>query len=170
MPRVAAHGIAAGMPAGFEAKIYRRSSTVVGERTYPVAHFATFAIPESTADFGTGAVELMEIDDIFVTLHEYGPESLGAALFSRQGMPRTLRPLDFRPYVLRKGIGGQAGSQWFFTEAARPFSLYVVLGGYAVRSRSVPRVNALLASIEIAPPTAADGRAPGAGAEAATLR
>jgi hypothetical protein len=170
MPRVSGHGITAGMPRGFEATIYRRQPGVAGERTYPVAHFATFALPASMADFGTGAVELMGAGDIFVTLHEYGPESLGTALFARSGMPRELQPTDFRPYLLRKGIGGQAGSQWFFTEAARPFSLYVVLGSFADRTRSVPLVNALLASIQIAPPTAsALGDTPSEG-EPATVR
>jgi hypothetical protein len=59
---------------------------------------------------------------------------------------------SFQPYVLRRGLGGQSGTQWFFTEAGRPFTLYVVLGSHARRSSLVPRVNSLLANLAISPP------------------
>ena len=76
---------------------------------YPVAHFATFALPEQVADFGGGAVNLMGVNDIFAVLFEYGPESVGRRLFARQGMPRSLTAGDFRPYVLRRGSGRAVG-------------------------------------------------------------
>ncbi len=122
-----AHGIAASLPAGFEGRIFIRPA-IGREVPYPVANFATFALPADVGDFGSGAVNLMGTSDIFATLFEYGPESLGTPLFARQGMPRSLSADDFRPYVLRRGLSGQSGSQWFFTEAGRPFTLYVVLG------------------------------------------
>lgn len=146
-----AHGIAASLPGGFEGRIFVRP-TVAGESTYPVAHFATFALPAEVGDFGSGAVTLMGPNDIFVALFQYGPESLGTALFARQGMPRSLTPGDFRTTVLRRGLGGQSGTQWFFTEAGRPFTLYVVLGSHVRRAALVPRVNDLIGSVDITPP------------------
>ncbi len=116
---------------------------------YPVAHFATFALPAEVGDFGGGAVNLMGSSDIFAALFEYGPESIGKQLFARQGIPRSLTTGDFRPYVLRRGLGGQSGTQWFFTEALRPFSLYVVLGSHAQRGALVPRVNNLITNLAI---------------------
>ena len=110
----------------------------------PVAHFATFPLPRSVADFGGGAVTRWGPDDLFATLFEYGPESLGSALFAKAGLPRRMRADDFRPYLLRRGRPGHSGTQWFFTEAERPFTLYVVLGSHARRHALVPRVNALL--------------------------
>src|SRR5581483_5686055 len=89
--------------------------------------------------------------DIFAVIFEYGPESAGRALFARAGMPRALAPSDFRPYALRRGLPGQAGSQWFFTEAGRPFTLYVVLGSHSRRTELVPRVNDLLGRMAFAP-------------------
>jgi hypothetical protein len=89
--------------------------------------------------------------DIFAVLFEYGPESLGTALFARTTFPRRLRASDFHPYTLRRGVGGQSGTQWFFTEQRRPFTLYVVLGSHALRSTLVPRVNLLLDQITILP-------------------
>ena len=81
-----------------------------------VAQFATFALPGEVGDFGGGAVNLMGPDDIFAVLFEYGPDSVGTRLFARRGMPGRCRHTDFQPYVLRRGLVGQAGTQWFFTE------------------------------------------------------
>ena len=153
MATVGAHGIEARLPGGFEAHIFRRSA-IGDERSFPVAHFATFAIPPDTGDFGGGAVTLMSRTDVFAVLFEYGPESLGTALFSHQGMPRALREDDFRPTVLRRGLVGQAGTQWFFTEGGRPFTFYAVLGSYTARSQLVPKVNDLLGRVSIAPSAA----------------
>jgi hypothetical protein len=126
----------------------------VGEGvSYPVAHFATFPLPDDVGDFGSGAVTLMGATDVFATLFEYGPESVGTVLFGRQGRPVSLTTADFRRTVLRRALGGQAGTQWFFTEAGRPFSFYAVLGSQALASQLVPLVNQLLASLSLSPAT-----------------
>ena len=150
MATLSAHGIAAPLPAGFEGRIFVRSR-IGDEVPYPVAQLATFALPAEVGDFGGGAVNLMGSRDIFATLFEYGPESLGRRLFARQGMPRSLGVTDFRPYVLRRGLTGQSGTQWFFTESLRPFTLYVVLGSHTQRNVLVPRVNSLISSLTISP-------------------
>jgi hypothetical protein len=150
VPSLRAHGIDAPLPAGFEGRIFVRAQTG-DEVPYPVAHFATFALPDQVADFGGGAVTLMGPDDVFAVLFEYGPESVGRRLFARPGMPRSLTTDDFRTIVLRRGLGGQSGTQWFFTEAGRPFTLYVVLGSHARRAALVPRVNELIRTIAVSP-------------------
>jgi hypothetical protein len=156
VPVLRAHGIEVPLPSGFEGRIFVRP--VVGkEVAYPVAHFATFALPSEVGDFGSGAVTVMGPNDIFASLFEYGPESAGTALFSRQGMPRTLTTDDFRSTVLRRGLGGQSGTQWFFTDSGRPFTLYVVLGSHARRSALVPRVNLLIGAVGISAPTVTSG-------------
>jgi hypothetical protein len=152
VPIIHAHGLTARLPAGFEGRIFRRPQ-VGAEQPRPVAHFATFPLPPAVGDFGAGAVTLMGPDDIFAVLFEYGPESLGTALFARTGLPTTLRPEDFRPMTLRRGLGGQSGTQWFFVERDRPFTLYAVLGSHARRFASVPRVNALLRNLAVDPAT-----------------
>ncbi len=160
MSVLGAHGIRASLPSGFEGRIYRRGANGPG-RPFPVAQFATFPVPAGAGDFGGGAVDRMGPLDIFAVLFEYEPESAGAALFARAGMPRTLRAEDFRPYTIRRGLGGQSGTQWFFTEQGRPFTFYAVLGGHSQRFRLVPRINALLASIDVTP-MAAPSAVPGA--------
>jgi hypothetical protein len=149
MATIRAHGITAQLPSGFEGRIFVRPPTV--GMTYPVAQFATFPIPDDVGDFGSGAVTLMGPSDVFATLFEYGPESLGTALFSQQGLPTALSADDFSPTVLRRGIPGQSGTQRFFTEAGRPFSLYAVLGSHVRRNELVPRVNTLLSSLSLSP-------------------
>ncbi len=119
-----------------------------------MAQFGTFPLPDDIGDFGSGAVTLMGPDDVFASLFEYGPESLGTALFARQGRPPAFSPGDFSPIVLRRGLVGQSGTQWFFTEAGRPFSFYAVLGSHQRRAVLVPRVNALVTSFALVPATA----------------
>jgi len=142
MATIAAHGLTARLPGGFEGRIFVRPP--VHGPTYPVAHFASFAIPDDIGDFGSGAVQLMGTTDVFATLFEYGPESVGRVLFARQGRPTTFAESDFSPMRLRRGIPGQSGTQCFFTEGGRPFSLYAVLGSHAMRRVLVPRVNEVL--------------------------
>jgi hypothetical protein len=149
MATIRAHGITSRLPSGFEGRIFVRPPTV--GRTYPVAQFATFPIPDDVGDFGSGAVTLMGPGDVFTTLFEYGPESLGTALFARQGRPPALSPDHFSPATLRRGLPGQSGTQWFFTEAGRPFSFYAVLGSHVRRHLLVPHVNAVLASLTLSP-------------------
>ncbi len=155
-----AHGIGVQLPSGFEGRIFKRQGSGP-ELPCTVAHFATFGLPDEVGDFGGGAVQLMGDTDVFASLFEYGPDSVGARLFARQGMPRELSTGDFKPYVLRRGMPGQSGTQWFFTEAGRPFTLYVVLGSHARRTSLVPRANALLAQVSVGPaPLAAPVGAP----------
>ena len=151
MARLHAHGIAAALPAGFEGRIFVRAQSA-DSVSRPVAHFATFPLPGDVGDFGSGAVTAMGPEDVFAVLFEYGPESVGKALFSRSGMPRRLDSSHFHPTVLRRGLPQQSGTQWFFTESGRPFTLYAVLGSHARRSRLVPRLNGLLANLAVDAP------------------
>ncbi len=146
-----AFGIEASLPAGFGGRIFVRPK-VGGEEPYPVAHFATFWLPEEVGDFGGGAVTSMRPTDIFAVLFEYGPDALGKALFARQGMPGPLSVGDFRPTVLRRGLPAHVGTQWVFTEAGRPFTFYAVLGAQALAPQLVPSVNQLLATLRVQPP------------------
>lgn len=148
MGALQAHGISAQLPSGFEGQIFQRQMSPP-EVARPVAQFATFALPIQVGDFGGGAVNLMGPGDIFVVLFQYGPESLGTALFARQGMPRQLGTGDFRPFTLRRGLPGQSGTQWFFTESGKPFTLYAVLGSHLARAQLVPRLNALLQGVTV---------------------
>ena len=157
--RLQAHGIELELPAGYEGRIFRRPEAA-GAVSRPVLHVATFPLPAVVADFGAGAVTLMGPSDVFVVLFEYGPESLGTRLFARRGMPRALGPQDFRPFTLRRGIVGQSGTQWFFTEVDRPFTLYAALGRHADRARLAGRVNAVLERVLIHPADDATAPAP----------
>jgi hypothetical protein len=160
MATIGAHGITARLPAGFEGRIFVRANTLGFGSTHPVAQFATFPIPDDVGDFGSGAVHVMGPYDVFTTLFEYGPESVGRTLFAAQGRPAALAESDFSPMTLRRGLPGQSGTQRFFTEAGRPFSLYAVLGSHTLRRQLVPRVNQLVGSLSLTP-SAAALRAPG---------
>jgi hypothetical protein len=159
---VAAHGIALDLPTGFEGRVYRRQPTD-GSIARPVTQAASFSIPPATGDFGTGAVEQMSPSDVFLTLVELGPDSAGEALYRYQGMPRAVPPSQFDPRRMKRPLPGQGGGQWFFTETGRPFTLYVVLGSFANRTRLVPIVNRLLRGVTVDPLPRAAARSTAAG-------
>ena len=69
----------------------------MGEVPKPVVHLANFPLPEHRGDFGSGAVDRMGSGHVLLVLFEYGPESVGQALFQRQGLPTRLRPDDVQP-------------------------------------------------------------------------
>jgi len=173
--RLAGYGLAVGLPAGWEGRIYRRAASVpaapaVGtgavqltsgsatgsvdrwhdERTHPVLHLANFALPGSRGDFGTGAVERMSPDHVFIALLQFGTDCLGTALYAPQGFPRVAAR-DFNPNGLQRKVAGQAGFQHFFTAAGRPLCLYVVLGAHRQAGALCPQINDVLAGIEVSP-------------------
>jgi hypothetical protein len=159
MAALVAHGLEVDLPAGWDGRIARRDTAPVEARAASttaeatpapaVAHIATFSLPREVGDFGSGAVELMRRDDLFVSLVEFDRDSVGTRLFAREGLPTKLRPSDFDPQALQRTLSGQAGTQVFFTAAGRPFCVYVVLGSFMRRTGTVPIVNGVLQGVRI---------------------
>jgi hypothetical protein len=164
-PRLTGHGLTVALPPRWEGRLYRRvaaqpsaaphtvSSGATGtgwpgELSHPILHLANFALPGSRGDYGTGAVERMGPDNLFLALLEFGPDCLGTALYSPRGLPRLV-PGQFNPNGMQRRVAGQAGLQHFFTEGNRPFCLYVVIGSHR---RAVPltrQANEVLERIEV---------------------
>ena len=159
--RMQSGGIELDLPRGWEGRLNRRdpdpaapearsaAPAAADDRRPMVVHAANFPLPVELGDFGGGAVEAMRNVDLYLSLFEYGPESVGTALFSAQGLPRPLRNDEFDPFTMRTPLPGMSGVQRFFTEAGRAFSLYVVLGSHLRRYRTVPVVNQVLGSVRI---------------------
>ena len=157
--RLAAHGLKAKLPPGWEGSIRadrapNDNAQVFAvpdedDRVYPVAHFATFALPPTRDDFGAQAVVEMSTGDAFVTLVEYEPEEADSPLFANKGLPRKLDPRSFSRRQLQRTLAGQAGFQWFFNEGGRAFCLYVVLGDETDAYRLVRKVEQVLSTIVI---------------------
>jgi len=146
-------GIEVEVPQGWDGEIYRRSSGITalsgpGDYSRPVLHMANFPLPSERGDFGSGAVELMRSDDLLVVLFEYGPESVGSALFSAQGVP-IVSAGDFDPNAMQRPLPGQSGAQYFFSVGGRAFCLYVALGSHLFRHELAPMVNEILGLLRI---------------------
>jgi hypothetical protein len=120
-----------------------------GAQEPTVMQVASFPMPAERGSFGTGAVELMRSGDVFMTLFEYGPESVGTRLFEAEGIPRQLAAREFDRTALQRAMPGQSGLQRFFTHNGRAFCLYVVLGSHVDRADILPRVNSVLETLEI---------------------
>ncbi len=141
------------VPPGWDVLVSRATRFRERDRSTsnPLVHAANFPLPARRGDFGSGVVELLGSVDLFVSLFEYGPESVGQPLFASEGLPRHIDPELFDPRALQRVIPGQAGYQRFFTENGRPFCLYVVLGGYANRRNLAPSVQRFLEGLDVQP-------------------
>src|SRR6185312_103833 len=161
--RLSGHGLSVGLPPQWEARIYRRTVGSAaeparsaqpygagwpGERSHPIMHLANFPLPAARGDYGTGAVEWMGPEHIFLALLEFGPDCLGTALYAPAGLPR-LTPGRFDPNGMQRRVAGQAGCQHFFTEANRPFCLYAVIGSHRQAVPLTRQVNEILERIEV---------------------
>lgn len=145
---LAALGMTVTPPSGWEVAIYRRASGH-GEQTHPVLHAATVPLPADRGDYGSGVVELLGPEDVFVAVLDFGPSAAGTALFAGlRGVP-GLTPDAYRPSQLQRTIRGQAGVQRFFTTEGRGFCLYSVIGAFANRMSLTGRANAILGSIRM---------------------
>lgn len=151
MARLSRNGISVEVPAGWEGDIADGGFRLMadGSREPTVLQLSSFPMPPERGSFGAGAVESMRSGDIFMTLFEHGPESVGTALFANQGLPGPLLAGDFARESLQFGIPGQSGLQYFFTHNGRAFCLYIVLGSHIDRADLVERVNQVLASLDI---------------------
>ncbi len=157
--KLQAHGIETHLPPGWEGRITLRppiNPTArgigdAGEFPNPVVHLGNFPLPEQRGDFGSGAVDMMGEDHVLLVLFEYGPESVGKALFRKKGLPTRLTPNMFSGSALQRTLPGQAGCQLWFTEANRAFCLYTVLGRHSAAARVLPQANQTLAATRISP-------------------
>jgi hypothetical protein len=145
-----AFGLSVAPPRGWDVRITRREQGQHGDRSRPVLHACTRALPEDRGDYGSGAVELLTREDVFVSLLEFGPESVGTPLFARQGLPDPLPLSSFSPTRLQRTLPGQSGLQLFFQDNGRAFCLYVVLGAHSRRVALMPKAEQLVASLTIA--------------------
>jgi hypothetical protein len=149
MARLAAHGVVVDVPQGWEGRIIRRAALNPTEESRTVVHVASFPLPEERGDFGVGVTELMRSGDVFVSLFEYGPESVGQPLFAAQGVPH-LTPDLFSPRRLQRTLSGQVGCQLFFTAHRRPFCLYIVIAGRIHVRTLVAELNTMLQRLDFA--------------------
>jgi hypothetical protein len=151
MPQISRSGISVDIPDDWEGTIsggdFQLESD--GAREPTVMHVASFPLPAERGSFGTGAVELMRNGDVFMTLFEYGPESVGTPLFEAEGIPRQVAAREFDRNALQRAMPGQSGLQRFFSHQGRAFCLYIVLGSHVDRADVLPRVNTVLGTLEI---------------------
>ena len=141
-------GITVDLPAGWEARARTQPSSEPGRRGNVLLHAATVPLPASRGDFGSGVVETLGPDDVFVSLFEYDPEDAGKALFAATGLPAP-GPSDFSTAVLQRTQLNHSGAQFFFTAARRPFCLHVVLGSHSRRAAGAATVGELLAATTV---------------------
>ena len=146
MSRLNGSGIDVDVPTGWEGRIYKRPDPAA----QPVVHAANVALAPDDGDFATRTAELMPPDGVLVVMVEYEPALATAAQFAASGVPE-IDPAAASPSNLLRRIPGQAGYQRFFNDNGRAFGLYVVIGAVARARSAAPKVDGVLATIEIDP-------------------
>ena len=141
-------GLSVTPPAGWEATIYRRAAQP-GAATFPVMHACTTRLPAVRGDYGSGVVELLGPEDVFVALLDFGPAAADTALFKTLNAVPGLTPDAYHPNQLQRTIRGQAGVQRFFNTRGRGFCLYSVIGSMVYRVPLTDRANQLIGSLHI---------------------
>lgn len=137
------------VPPGWEARM-RRATPEPGGVSGVVTHGATVPLTApGRGDYGSGVVELLTADDVFVSLVEFGPEAANTPLFPPvRSIPR-LDPSDLQPNQLQRILPGQGGKQHFFTYRGRPFCLYVVVGSMLRRAELADKADEFLSEVEV---------------------
>lgn len=141
-------GVVVDLPPGWEARARTQPPSEPGRTGNLLLHAATVPLPASRGDFGSGVVETLAPDDVFVSLFEYDPADAQKVLFAAQGLP-VPRPSDFSKAVLQRTQLDHSGAQFFFTATGRAFCLHVVLGNHSRRAAGATRVGTLLAGTTI---------------------
>jgi hypothetical protein len=137
-----------GADLGWETRVYRREVHEGHEVTHPVLHACTRALPAERGDFGSGVIDQLGSDDVFVSLIEFGSEVADQGLFAAQGMP-LLRPSQFATNRLARSYPAVSAAQHFFSEGGRAFCLFVVLGSHSRRMALVPRAERMVRSVRV---------------------
>ena len=132
----------------WESRISRREPHEPDEVTHPVLHACTRPLPAERGDFGSGVIELLGRDDVFVSLVEFGSDVADQGLFAARARP-ALRPSQFGYDRMARLYPGVSAAQHFFSEGERAFCLYVVLGAHARRMALVPRAARLVRGVRI---------------------
>ena len=143
--KIAGHGLHIDVPRGWEARVYRRAE---GD---PTLHAGNFPLPMDDGDFGGRAVGRMTDGGIFIALTEYRPELDGKPLFSGPGLPLAVGDSELNPLALQRALPGQSGVQRFFTEAGRPFCLYLVVGSWPNPWKLLRQANRVLRTLAVTP-------------------
>ena len=147
MTALEAHGLRVELPRGWSGRLFKRAG---GGATL---HAGDFQLPLDDGEFGDQSTAVMPAGATFLALTEYLPGAglePGEGLFASRRVPKTLDPTAFSPRGLAHPRPGQAGTQQFFTTAARPFCLYVVVSGpRSERRRQLAALGAVLRSLRI---------------------
>jgi hypothetical protein len=118
---------------------------------YPNLHVGNFSLVPEGSTFGQFSIERMDADKALVVMVEYGPRSVGTALFSSGRWPPAVSATDLNPANFPgPRPPGLAANQNFVTVNGRAFCVYTVMGFAGGAAPRMDEVNTVLRSISVA--------------------
>ena len=117
--------------------------------------------PPAVGDFGSGAVEVLGPEDVFVALVEYGSDLADTGLFCAAGRAAPGAVAVRHQPAAARDRRGAAPASTSSASGGRAFCLFTVLGSHAAGWRPCPAPPRSCASLQIVP--AATMRAQGVG-------
>ena len=108
-------GVVVDLPPGWEARARTQPPSEPGARGNLLLHAATVPLPAQRGDFGSGVVELLGPDDVFVSLFEYDETGRREGAVRRDAACRCRARRTSRPPSCSAPQLGHSGAQWFFT-------------------------------------------------------
>jgi hypothetical protein len=146
--KLSALGLSVELPPGWEGRVV--VMTAEDGTRYPNLHAGNFAVRPEGSTFGQYSIERMDVQKAMVVVVEYGPASVGTALFSSGRWPPSLLVVDLNPANFPgPAPEGLAGNQNFVTVNGRAFCIYTVLGLVGGAAPLMPQVNHVLESIAV---------------------
>jgi hypothetical protein len=137
--RLAAHGISIDLPPGWDGRISKRKWPLSGQA---VVYFASFTLPARDDRPASKALRAMGRDDVLVGLYET-PREMGV------GSVKPRIEVDARGLLSINGVYGPGDET--FVAGGRAFILNSTFGRQHPSQRLIRSVNAVLASLRVAP-------------------
>jgi hypothetical protein len=146
--KLGAMGLAVDLPPGWEGHIL--AMTAEDGTKYANLHAGNFGLEPHGSTFGQFSIERMDAQKALVVVVEYGPGSIGTALFSSGRWPPTLSAGDLNPANFPgPRPPGLAANQNFVTVKGRAFCIYTVMGLEAGAAPQIAAVNGVLSTLAV---------------------
>jgi hypothetical protein len=141
------YGLSLDLLQGWEGRIFMYDPEPPA-LVFPIIHAGSFALPEDTSSFGSGALMRMRGQGAFFAIAEYGPRYTGETAFAHVGVPLPVERGDLKPQALHWTSPDLLGFQAMFQLRGRAFVLQLAVGARGETEKDVLAATHVLGSFD----------------------